>query len=286
MDENRWFGKVPEGIVTKCPKCRAMLLCADWLRNLRVCPKCDYHFRLSGPERIELLFDPGSFEEFDSALTSADPLGFPEYPEKLKRDAAATGLASAVITGRGLVESIAAVAAVTDSRFLMGSMDSAVGEKVTRAVERATAEGLPVVTVCGTGGGARMHEGILSLMQMAKTSGALARHGAAGLLHISILTDPSMAGVLASWASLGDVILAEPGAMIGFAGLRVSKQAQVLKIPKDFQTSEFQQRHGMVDKVVHRRDLKTLLAFLLAALSKTSRSRAAASGAGTQVAGT
>jgi acetyl-CoA carboxylase carboxyl transferase subunit beta len=285
MDENGWFGKVPEGIVTKCPKCRAMLLCADWLRNLRVCPKCDFHFRLSAPERVDLLFDPETFEQFDPHLASADPLRFPEYPAKLRRDTEKTGLPSAVVTGTGLIESIPAVAAVTDSRFLMGSMDSAVGEKVARAVERATADRLPLVTVCGTGGGARMYEGILSLMQMAKTSGALARHHGAGLLHVSILTDPSMAGVLASWASLGDVILAEPGAMIGFAGLRVSKQAQVLKIPKDFQTSEFQLRQGMIDRVVHRRDLKTLLAFLLAALSKTSRSRAPASAARAHVSG-
>jgi len=285
MPKDRWFGQVPEGIVTKCPQCRAMLLCADWVKNLRVCPKCDHHFRLSAPERVELLFDPDTFEEFDASLTSADPLQFPEYAEKLSREREKTGMESAVLTGKGLIAGIPAATAITDSRFLMGSMDSAVGEKVTRAIERATAEQLPIVTVCGTGGGARMHEGILSLMQMAKTTAALARHDAAGLLHISVLTDPSMAGVLASWASVGDVITAEPRAMIGFAGLRVSKQAQVLKIPKDFQTSEFQHRHGMIDIIAHRRDLKDVLAFLLAALSKTSRNRAAASGAVTGVAG-
>jgi acetyl-CoA carboxylase carboxyl transferase subunit beta len=254
---------VPDGIATKCEECSSILLKDDWEANLRVCPKCGHHARLSAEQRIALLCDEGSFEEWDTGVVSSDPLGFPEYQNKLARDAEKTGLPEAAITGRATIDQKACALAITDSRFLMGSMGSAVGEKVARAIEQATERGIPIVTICGSGGGARMHEGILSLMQMAKTAAALARHSQEGLLHISLLTDPSMAGVLASFASLGDIVIAEPGAMIGFAGGRVSAQAQVVEVPKDFQTSEFQLESGMLDMVVHRRDLRETLAKLL-----------------------
>lgn len=258
---------VPDGIAVKCEECASILLKADWEASLRVCPKCGYHSRLSAAERIDLLCDEGSREEWDADVVSSDPLDFPEYKQKIARDAEKTGLPEAAVTGRASIDERECAIAITDSRFLMGSMGSAVGEKIARAIEKATVGRIPVLTICGSGGGARMHEGILSLMQMAKTSAALARHSQAGLLHISILTDPSMAGVLASFASLGDIVIAEPGAMIGFAGGRVSAQAQVVDVPKDFQTAQFQLESGMVDMVVHRRDLRETVARLLGYLA-------------------
>lgn len=258
---------VPDGIAVKCENCASILLKADWEANLKVCSKCGHHARLSAAERIDLLCDERSFEEWDTGVVSGDPLDFPEYQNKLARDAEKTGLSEAAVTGRATIEQMECAIAITDSRFLMGSMGSAVGEKVARAVERATENGFPVITICGSGGGARMHEGILSLMQMAKTAASLARHSQGGLLHISILTDPSMAGVLASFASLGDIVMAEPGAMIGFAGGRVSAQAQVTEVPKNFQTSEFQLESGMIDMIVHRRDLRETTAKLIGYLT-------------------
>ena len=265
---NGWFrkrkpdpGEFPEGLWVKCEseKCREMVFKREWERNLKVCPKCGHHSRLTARERIELLIDPGTFQERDDTLISLNPLEFPGYEDSLDRYRNRTGMSDAVVSGDGKLEGMALSIAVTDAAFMMGSMGSVVGERITRAIERATDRGTPVLLVSGTGGGARMHEGLLSLMQMAKTSAALARHGRAGLLAVVLQTDPTMGGVTASWGSLGDIVLAEPGAMIGFAGLRVSKQAQVHKVPVDFQTSEFHLAHGHIDKVVARKDLKETL---------------------------
>lgn len=255
---------LPEGGWAPCPKCKKLLFTPELARQHQVCSHCGHHLRLTAPQRIALLLDEDSFQEIDANLETTDPLDFPKYAERLRHYQETTGLKEAVVTGEGAVQGAPVVIAVTDSRFLMGSMASVVGEKITRAVERATAAGRPIILVSGSGGGARMHEGVLSLMQMAKTAGALARQHAAGLITVVILTDPSMAGVLASWASLGDFILAEPGAMIGFTGQRVSRQAGVTKVPANFQTAEFQLEHGHLDAVVHRRDLRDTLHMLLA----------------------
>lgn len=276
---NSWFGgkrtgyskrslqekieSIPEGLWTPCPKCRQLLFTRELEKNLKVCQKCDYHFRLTAHERIAMLLDPDSFVERDASLRTTDPLQFPNYDETLARYQNATGLSEAVVSGEGRVNGLPLSIAVTDSYFLMGSMATVVGERITRAIERSIEREIPVLLVSGSGGGARMHEGLLSLMQMAKTAGALARLQQAGLLAVVLLTDPSMAGVMASWGSLGDVILAEPGAQIGFTGQRVSKQAQVTKAPADFQTAEFQLKHGMIDRVVPRRELKETIGKLL-----------------------
>ncbi len=255
----------PEGLMTKClsPKCERILFKRDLEKNLRVCPHCSHHFRLSAPERLEVMADPDSFEEWDATLLADDPLEFPGYRDTLARHRRNTGLDDAVLTGRAAIGGIPVALGITDPRFIMGSMNSVVGERITRAIERAIEGRLPLILVSGTGGGARMHEGILSLMQMPKTAAALGRLDRAGLLYISLLTDPSMAGVYASWASLGDIVLAEPGAMVGFAGDRVAKQAQVGRKPADYQTSEFQYQHGMVDLVVPRKELKPTLERIL-----------------------
>lgn len=253
---------IPAGTWTPCTQCGQSLFTPQLERLFKVCPQCGYHFRLTASERIALLLDEGSFVERDGELTSSDPLGFPGYRKSLDKNREATCLVDAIVSGEGTLAGHPVTIAVTDARFMMGSMGSVVGERLTRAVERATERRIPAVLVSGTGGGARMHEGLLSLMQMAKTSGAIARHHRAGLLSVVLLTDPSMAGVLASWASLGDVILAEPRAMIGFVGQRVSKQAQVSKVPADYQTAEFQLAHGQVDRVVPRKDLKDTIATL------------------------
>jgi acetyl-CoA carboxylase carboxyl transferase subunit beta len=254
---------VPDGLWEKCPKCERALFKRDLEKNLKVCHHCGYHFRLSAQERIALLTEPGSFHEWDAGVTACDPLGFPGYLQKLERDRGRTGLNDAVVTGGARIGSTDVAIGVTDFRFLAGAMNSVVGERITRCIETATERRLPLVLISGTGGGASMYEGILSLMQMPKTAAALARHHEARLLYVSILTDASMAGVLASWASLGDIILAEPGASIGFTGDRVSKQAQVGKKPPDFQTAEFQLRNGMIDAIVHRKELKPTLLRIL-----------------------
>lgn len=263
---NGWFRKrkeeprnVPEGLFTQCSKCREQLFTREWERNLKVCMKCGYHHRFSARERIELLIDAGSFSELDANLASNNPLNFPGYADSLLRYRKATGMADAIVSGSGTLAGHPLTISVTDPNFMMGSMGSVVGERIARAVEHATERRIPTVLVSGTGGGARMQEGLLSLMQMAKTSAAIAQHHAAGLMTVVILTEPSMAGVLASWGSLGDIILAEPGAMIGFVGQRVSQQANVSKVPADFQTAEFQLAHGQVDAIVPRKDLKAML---------------------------
>jgi len=254
---------MPDGLWEQCPKCRELLFIRELEKNLKVCKKCNYHFRLSAKERIALLLDEGTFVERNANLRTTDPLEFPRYDEALARYQNSTGMSEAVLSGEGLLNGLPLSIAVTDSRFIMGSMGAVVGERLTRAIERAIEREIPVLLVSGSGGGARMHEGLLSLMQMAKTSGALARLHQAGLIAIVLLTDPSMAGVMASWGSLGDITLAEPGAMIGFTGQRVSQQAQVTKLPADFQTAEFQLKHGMIDMIVPRKDLKETIAKLL-----------------------
>ena len=253
---------IPEGLWTKCEECGEIIYNKTLEEDFKVCPKCDHHFTLSAPERVAQLIDEGTFREMDKALCSADPLQFQgpkSYTAKLKEDQLATGLTDAVITGEGLLNNKKVSLGVTDSRFIMGSMGSVVGEKLTRLIERATKKKSVLIIVSGSGGGARMYEGMLSLMQMAKTSAALAKHHEAGLLFISVLTNPTMAGIMASFASLGDLILAEPKALIGFTGPRVIEQTIRQKLPEGFQTSEFLLEHGMIDNIVHRRQLKAAL---------------------------
>jgi len=257
---------IPEGLWTKCEDCSEALYNKTLEENMRVCPKCQYHFTLTAPERIQQIVDNGTFQEFDSGLRSMDPLKFKgpkTYLEKIQLDQAATGLHEAAISGEGKIEGKRTALTVTDSRFIMGSMGSVVGEKITRAVERSIKSRLPLVIVSGSGGGARMYEGMFSLMQMSKTSAALAEHHEAGLPFISVLTNPTMAGVMASYASLGDVIIAEPRALLGFTGPRVIEQTIRQRLPEGFQRSEFLLDHGQVDMVVHRKQLKSMLARLI-----------------------
>jgi acetyl-CoA carboxylase carboxyl transferase subunit beta len=231
-------------------------------KNLRVCTNCGYHFTISSPERIASLVDEGTFEEMDLQIDSVDALGFKGYVDKVKAYQAKTGLKEAVVTGRASIEGIPVLIAIMDFRFLGASMGSVVGEKITRAIEAATAEKKPVI-VFSASGGARMHEGILSLMQMAKTSGALARHSEARLPYISVLTHPTTGGVTASFATLGDIIMAEPKCMIGFAGPRVVKETTHADLPPGFQTAEFMKQHGLVDMIVERKDMRSRLAGVL-----------------------
>ncbi|MBM3458956.1 MAG: acetyl-CoA carboxylase carboxyl transferase subunit beta, partial [Armatimonadetes bacterium] len=207
---------IPEGLWTQCPKCKEVLFGREWERRLKVCLKCNHHFWLSAPERIELLVDPGTFVERDGDLRSANPLDFPGYAEKLKRHGQNTGLSDAIVSGEAELGGFPLTLAVTDAHFMRGAMGSVVGERLARTVERATERRIPTLLVSGSGGGARMEEGLLSLMQMAKTSAALARHHDARALSIVFLTDPSLAGIMASWGSLGDILIAEPAAQIGF----------------------------------------------------------------------
>ncbi|MBF0570926.1 MAG: acetyl-CoA carboxylase carboxyltransferase subunit beta [Candidatus Omnitrophica bacterium] len=253
---------IPIGVWTKCPGCESPAYSKELKNNLNVCPKCGFHLSLTARERIEHLIDDGTFVEHDAEMVSADPLKFQgpkSYKEKIKADQDLTDLKDAVITGHGELEGKKAGIAVTDSRFIMGSMGSVVGEKITRLVEYSTKEQLPLIIVSGSGGGARMYEGAISLMQMAKTCAALQRHSEAGLLYVSLLTNPTMGGIMASFAGVGDVIIAEPKALIGFAGPRVVEQTIRQKLPAGFQRSEFLLAHGMVDMIVERQDLKGVL---------------------------
>ncbi|MCL6594549.1 MAG: acetyl-CoA carboxylase, carboxyltransferase subunit beta, partial [Alicyclobacillus sp.] len=238
---------VPPGLVHKCPGCGGLWMAKELLKHLQTCPQCGHHFPIGARERLEWTLDPDSFHEYDAHLTSTDPLGFPSYLEKLQQAQTATGLAEAVVTGEGTLAGLPVVIGVMDARFIMGSMGSAAGEKLARAMEQAVHKRWPLVLFCASGG-ARMQEGILSLMQMAKTSAALQRLDAAGVLFISVITHPTTGGVSASFASLGDIILAEPGALFGFAGRRVIEQTIRQKLPDDFQTAEFNWKHGMIDK--------------------------------------
>jgi acetyl-CoA carboxylase carboxyl transferase subunit beta len=258
--------KVPEGIWMRCDGCQATLFRKEVERNLNVCHECQHHFTLSAPERIGQLIDADTFEEWYGDMRPGDPLEFNDrrpYPERVSAEQARTGLNEAAVVGQGFIKGIRIVFGVTDSAFIMGSMGSVVGEKLTRAIERATEQNLPLVIVSGSGGGARMHEGIFSLMQMAKVSAALARFDEAGGMFISVLTHPTMGGVAASFASLGDVILAEPKALIGFAGPKIIQQTVRVQLPEGFQTSEFLLEHGFIDRIVHRKDLRNTIAQLL-----------------------
>lgn len=257
---------IPEGIWSKCPECESPSYVKGLKSNKNVCPNCGYHFPLTAPQRIELLTDEGTFEEFDADLTSQDPLdfkGLKTYKDKLAADQEATGLKDAVITGVGKIDGKSVGIAVTDSRFIMGSMGSVVGERIARMIEYAIKKKLPVVIVSGSGGGARMYEGMFSLMQMAKTCAALARHHQAGLLYVSVLTDPTMGGIMASFAGVGDIIIAEPKALIGFAGPRVIEQTIRQKLPAGFQRAEFLLAHGLIDMIVERKEMKSTLGQLI-----------------------
>ncbi|MBF0485549.1 MAG: acetyl-CoA carboxylase carboxyltransferase subunit beta [Candidatus Omnitrophica bacterium] len=257
---------IPDGVWLKCPDCQHPSYTKEVDANQSICPKCGYHMTLTARKRIELTVDEGTFVEMDADMLSMDPLefkGVKTYKDKIAGDQKATGLLDAAITGYGKINGLDAVVVVTDSQFIMGSMGSVVGEKVTRAVEYATKNHLPVVIISGSGGGARMYEGCISLMQMAKTCAALGRHAEAKFLYISVLTNPTMGGIMASYAGVGDVILAEPKALLGFAGPRVIEQTVRQKLPKGFQTSEFMHAHGLIDLIVSRKDMKQKLAQII-----------------------
>ncbi len=257
--------EIPEGIWTKCPGCGEVLFNKELEANQMVCPKCGHHLTISARARLAAFCDPDSFEEMDAGLESVDVLGFTgvtSYPNRIKTYQEKTGLKDAVVSGMGKLEGMAVSLAVMDFAFLGGSMGAVVGEKITRAIERATEKKCPVI-VFSASGGARMYEGMFSLMQLAKTSGALAKHGERRLPFISVLTNPTMAGVMASYASLGDLIVAEPKAMIGFAGARVIKETTQQDLPKGFQTAEFLLEHGLIDQIIDRRELRKKLAMLL-----------------------
>ncbi|MGB3120010.1 MAG: acetyl-CoA carboxylase, carboxyltransferase subunit beta [Verrucomicrobiales bacterium] len=258
---------MPEGLWHKCPECGQISHEVDLKQRKRVCQKCDHHFTMIASERIEMIADPGTFQEIDAGLDSVDGLGFKNYLEKVKSYQQKTGLKEAIVTGRAKIGGRPAVIGVMDFRFLGASMGSVVGEKVTRAIELATEEKATVVLFSASGG-ARMHEGILSLMQMAKTSGALARHHLAQLPYISVLTHPTTGGVTASFSTLGDVILAEPRCMIGFAGPRVVKETTHQNLPPGFQTAEFMMEHGLVDRIVHREEMRETLSRLIRYMSR------------------
>jgi acetyl-CoA carboxylase carboxyl transferase subunit beta len=258
---------LPEGLWHKCQACGEVIHEIEARQELRVCRHCGHHAVLPSDERATALADPGSWQEHDAGMVSANPLGFPLYEEKITRARAASGMNDAVRTGRCLLDGRPAEVCIMDFRFFAGSMGSVVGEKITRSIERATRDGVPVI-IFSASGGARMQEGVFSLMQMAKTSGALARHHAAGHAFLSVLTHPTTGGVTASFATLGDVILAEPGCMIGFAGPRVVKETTHQNLPEGFQTAEFMLQHGLVDRIVQRRDMRAELCRLVAFLSK------------------
>lgn len=269
-DSNNWRNMVkhpkrgvPEGLWKRCPGCNQTIFRKEAEKRLGVCPECDYHWYVPAQERIRQTLDEGTFEEWDAELAPTDPLEFVDkqpYKERLRMEQQRTGLRDAAVVGAGMVRGRRVAFGVTDSSFLMGSMGSVVGEKLTRTIERATEQQLPLIIISGSGGGARMHEGMLSLIQMAKVSAALARLDQAGGLFISVLTNPTMGGVAASFAALGDVIFAEPKALIGFAGPRTIRETIRIELPKGFQTSEFLLEHGFIDRIVRRQDLKSEIA--------------------------
>ncbi|HEX7320359.1 MAG TPA: acetyl-CoA carboxylase, carboxyltransferase subunit beta [bacterium] len=253
---------LPEGIWVKCDSCGEILYRNELEKNLWICHKCNFHFRINCTDYISLLLDEGSFEEYDADLESADPLEFPEYKKKIKRDQQKTGLKDGVIYGQAKISGRLVVFAAMDFRFMGGSMGSVIGEKVARSVRLACEKEVPLI-ILSTSGGARMQEGIFSLMQMSKTSAELALLAQKKILFISILTNPTTAGVMASYASLGDIIIAEPGALLGFTGARVIEQTIGEKLPPGFQRSEFMIEHGLVDMLVSRKDLKNTLVRIL-----------------------
>ena len=261
--ENRQYKpEVPEGLMRKCNQCGKAIIAEEAEAGYYICPKCGGYFHVPAYTRLEMILDENSFEEWDAQMPVSNPMEYRGYPEKLEALKAKTGLNEAVVTGKGRINGSETVIGVCDGRFLMASMGENVGEKITRAVERATEERLPVILFCCSGG-ARMQEGIISLMQMAKTSAAFKRHSDAGLLYISVLTDPTTGGVTASFAMLGDILLAEPGALIGFAGPRVIEQTIRQRLPKGFQRAEFLLEHGFLDAIVERPQMKEVLGNLL-----------------------
>ena len=260
--------KVPHGLWVKCDNCNEIIYKKEIERNLEVCPKCNYHFRISARTRIDMIFDGGTFREHNAGLEPADPISFKDlkrYRDRTKASQKATGLKDGLISGEGYVGGVRTMAAVFDFAFMGGSMGSVIGEKITRAAEEAVRERCGLMIFCASGG-ARMQEGILSLMQMAKTSAAIAKLKEAGLPYISVLTDPTMGGVTASFAMLGDVIIAEPRALIGFAGPRVIKETIKQELPEGFQRAEYLLEHGMIDMIVERKRLKQTLSQLLSML--------------------
>ncbi|MDF2659633.1 MAG: subunit beta of acetyl-CoA carboxylase [Paenibacillus sp.] len=254
--------EIPEGIMSKCPKCGTIQYSKELGKNLKVCTSCDYHNKLSAFERIEITMDDGRFFEFDRDMISEDPLEFPDYVNKLTRSMESTGLRDAVVTGEGTIGGYPVIVAVMTADFFLGTLGSVVGEKITRAIETAIQKKYPLI-IFSTSGGARTQESILSLMQMAKTSAALAKLDDAGGLYISIITEPTYGGVSASFAMLGDIIIAEPGARFGFAGRIVIEETIRQKLPEGFQTAEFNHKHGQLDKVVHRKELRSTLIKML-----------------------
>lgn len=250
-------------LLFKCPRCGKVSPAEELEKSLGVCPSCNYHARISAKKRLEITADEGSFCEYDKEMNSKNPINFPGYEAKLAALQSSTGLRDAVVTGQCTIGGNACCIGVMDSNFMMASMGSVVGEKITRLFEKATKKGLPVVLFTASGG-ARMQEGMVSLMQMAKTSGAAARHSDAGLCYITVLTDPTTGGVTASFASLGDIILAEPKVLIGFAGRRVIESTIKQRLPDDFQSSEFLLAHGFVDAIVGRNEMRKVLSRLLA----------------------
>ncbi len=256
---------IPQGLFQKCTGCGEVVHEIELLQNQRVCPRCDYHSPQTAKERIEMLVDPDSFVEMDGDLKSIDTLrfqGMATYKDRLKKYQESTGLIDAVLSGYAMINGYKVALAVMDFSFLAATMGSVVGERITRVIEYGTAERAAVIIIAASGG-ARMYEGMLSLMQMAKTSGALARHAAERLPYLSVLTNPTTAGVMASFASLGDVIIAEPKSMIGFAGPRVIKETTHQDLPKGFQTAEFLEEHGLVDMIVHRKKMREQISQLL-----------------------
>jgi len=253
---------VPEDMMFKCPRCRRVEFMENFAVAGKVCPHCNYHSRLTAGERLEITADSGTFQEWDKAMKSLNPIDFPGYGEKLRELEEKKGMNDGVVTGTCSIEGQSCVIGVMDSHFMMASMGSVAGEKITRAFERATEQRLPVVFFTASGG-ARMQEGIISLMQMAKTSGAVARHSDAGLLYITVMTDPTTGGVAASFAALGDIIIAEPKVLIGFAGRRVIEDTIKQRLPDDFQSAEFFLHHGFVDLLVERSAMKKTLGRLL-----------------------
>jgi acetyl-CoA carboxylase carboxyl transferase beta subunit len=261
---------VPQGIMTKCPKCGKVIYTKLLLKNFKKCDECGYNFKVSANERFAMILDDGELSEFDAHMTTRDPLQFPGYGDKLVRTQMQTGLVDGIVTGSGKIDGLPVMLGVMDPAFFMGSMGSAIGEKLARLFEKATKERLPVIVFTASGG-ARMQEGIFSLMQMAKVSAAVAKHSEAGLLYITVLTDPTTGGVTASFAMLGDIILAEPGALIGFAGPRVIEQTIGQKLPEGFQRAEFLLEHGFVDQIVARDQLKQTLGTIIKLHSTVDR---------------
>jgi acetyl-CoA carboxylase carboxyl transferase subunit beta len=248
--------------VFKCPRCMQTTPGEAFEKNLKVCPVCNFHGRMSAAERLSVFIDKGTFYEFDGNMTSENPIGFPGYDEKMKTLREETGLRDAILTGRASIHSIPFVLGIMDSRFMMASMGSVVGEKITRAFEYAAEHALPIIMFTASGG-ARMQEGLISLMQMAKTSAAAARYADSGGLYITVLTDPTTGGVEASFASLGDIIIAEPKVLIGFAGRRVIEGTIKQRLPEDFQSAEFQLEHGFCDMIVERREMRKTVRHIL-----------------------